>query len=77
MLRFLGSCGNSLELNCILTTYSSSSLFPITDSDLIRKTLENISNGTFSVFFFFFFDKLLQNEFNILKLSLIETSNSK
>lgn len=30
-----------------------------------------------SFLFFFFFDKLLQNGFNILKLSLIETSNSK
>ena len=43
----LGSCGNSLELNCILTSYSSSSLFLITDPDLIRKILENISNSTF------------------------------
>lgn len=57
-LHLLGSAVNSLELNCILTSYSSSRLFPITDPDLIRKTLENISNGTFSFLlacFFFFF----------------------
>lgn len=44
----LGTFNNSLELNCILTSYSSWSLFPITDPDLIRKALENISNSTFS-----------------------------
>lgn len=48
IVYLLGTFNNSLELNCILTSYSSSSLFPITDPDLIRKALENISNGTFS-----------------------------
>lgn len=48
-----GTRRSSLELNCVLTPYSSCSLFPTTDPDLIRKTLQNIRNGTFSVSFFF------------------------
>lgn len=59
------------ELSHILTVSSSSNLFPITEPDPIRKTLEDISSDIFSFPFLYFIFILLLMLFLLLLILLL------